>query len=371
MEKRPSHIKIEAENRGSPAVLPVFAFIALGLFLTLCWYAYNYYIDNQKGDGVYYIKADKSPFKVQPENPGGMQVENQDKQIFNAMVGSAEKLDGQINVVEGEEGVEDKVSVTASVAEDAEAKIELPGSNPDNSVTKAISKGEKDSNKVIETAKETKKEIDQKAQKLLAETAKSADEIKKIQEQAKKAVAEATGDKKVADHVKVVEQNAQKQVEKSAKIKQEQAKADVSEKAEQVAAKKAETKAAPKNIAKVVSKVDEKTGASTTTVSLKTPKSMSNIATSAKGGAASAGAKGFYVQISSHRTMSELEGAWKKFSGKFSSVSSGASKNVSEADVKGVKYYRLSFGPYTSRSAAAEKCQSLKAQKQDCLVMGY
>ncbi len=324
MDKRPSKITIDDDNNSSSIFLPVFAIVALGLFLTLCWYAYTYYIDQQKKEGVYYIKADKSPLKVKPDNPGGLVVENQDKQIFNAMVGDAENLDGKINTVEGEAPASSEdiaKAVQAGFAEnavpsdlkDTDVKIELPNDISKSEIPKDVVAAEKP----VEQPKET---VKSEVEKTVAAESEKKEELKEA----------------------VV------------------------------------TKAKPDEKAIMVTKEkDAATGKDKTIVTLKEDVKPSIPAPKSMGGKAvvvsapASGGKGFFVQISSHRTTADLEGGWKRFSSKYSAVSAGASKNITEATVNGVKFYRLSFGPYASRQSAIDKCKALKVKGQDCLVQAY
>ncbi len=325
MDKRPSKITIENEENQSSLFLPVFAIVALGLFLTLCWYAYNYYIDQQKKGDVYYIKADKSPLKVKPDNPGGLVVENQDKQIFNAMVGNAENLDGKINTVEAEE----------------------PASKEDIANAVKVSAGGGSDDEVPEEFKDTDTQISEEAAQI---NLPGADDNK-------------TEGKTIGQAPVVVDNETKADVK---------AEPEVTPEVKVEAVDPEVKKEAPKNDYVVTKEKDEATGANKTTVTLKADEKPAKAAAPApKSMGGKVGGKGFYVQISSHKNMADLEGGWKKFSSKFSSVYSGVSRNVTEATINGAKFYRLSFGPYSDRNAAIAKCTTLKAQKQDCLVQAY
>jgi len=62
--------------------------VALGSFAGIVGY---YYFAGGGSDGVApLIKADQQPFKIKPENPGGIEVPDQDKEIYNR-VGRAER----------------------------------------------------------------------------------------------------------------------------------------------------------------------------------------------------------------------------------------------------------------------------------------
>src|SRR5271170_2728740 len=62
--------------------------VALGSFGGIVGY---YYFASSGSDGVApLIKADQQPFRIKPDNPGGMEVPDQDKEIYNR-VGQAER----------------------------------------------------------------------------------------------------------------------------------------------------------------------------------------------------------------------------------------------------------------------------------------
>ncbi|MDX1949025.1 MAG: SPOR domain-containing protein [Rickettsiales bacterium] len=311
MDKKP--MSLDEEQKSGSILLPLFAFVALGLFLTLCWYAYSYYINSQKSDGVYYIKADKSAFKVKPEDQGGMEISNQDKQIFNAMKGASENIDESLNVVET--GGEDIV------------KINLPDENnkktEDGGLVSAVeSEAKKIESNLDEKAKEKLEIVQKENEKLIKEAEKIIDvqkEIKLIDQQS--APKESIGDSMEKD-----------------------LKAEVS---------------AEKKVESVSKTQDKNTGVNKTTIALKS--SNKEVV----------GGKGFYVQISSHKSVADLEAGWGRFLKKFPNGNDGKGKNISEAIVNGSKYYRLSFGPYKDKPSAVSKCVSLKAKGQDCLIQVY
>lgn len=51
------------------------------------WFAYDQGVKRGAGGGPMLIKADSGPVKTAPDNPGGMQVPNQDKQVFERLTG--------------------------------------------------------------------------------------------------------------------------------------------------------------------------------------------------------------------------------------------------------------------------------------------
>ena len=57
--------------------------LALGAFTAVVWLAYDRGLSSAYREEVPTIKADRSPVKVKPDNPGGLVVPNQDKLVLN------------------------------------------------------------------------------------------------------------------------------------------------------------------------------------------------------------------------------------------------------------------------------------------------
>ncbi len=76
----------------------------------------------------------------------------------------------------------------------------------------------------------------------------------------------------------------------------------------------------------------------------------------------------FVVQLASLPSREGADQLWARLSSRFGSTLSPYQKDVQVADVRGTTYHRLRVGYFPSRDAAANLCQSLKSQGQDCLV---
>ena len=69
-------------------ILPVFiALLALAGFAALLWYAYAWGVGGTESGNVPVVAAEPAPVKVAPEEPGGMEIPNQDKQVLNQTEG--------------------------------------------------------------------------------------------------------------------------------------------------------------------------------------------------------------------------------------------------------------------------------------------
>jgi hypothetical protein len=67
--------------------LPIFiALFALGAFAGIVWYAYTQGVQSGVSTVAPVIKAEDGPTKTKPEQPGGLQVPHQDKQVFQRLL---------------------------------------------------------------------------------------------------------------------------------------------------------------------------------------------------------------------------------------------------------------------------------------------
>jgi hypothetical protein len=84
---------------------------------------------------------------------------------------------------------------------------------------------------------------------------------------------------------------------------------------------------------------------------------------------ANAGGPGSYVQVSSQRSESEAQAAFKALQAKFPSQLGSRQPSVRKVDLgaKGT-YYRTMVGPFANSNEATELCSSLKAAGGQCLV---
>jgi sporulation related protein len=80
-------------------------------------------------------------------------------------------------------------------------------------------------------------------------------------------------------------------------------------------------------------------------------------------------AGGFVVQVNSQKTEAEAQAAWRQMQSRFPTVLGSRQANIRRVDLgdRGV-FYRAMLGPFASRDAASEVCQSLKTAGGDCIV---
>jgi len=76
----------EGESNVIQTIITIFAVIvAAGCIVGLAWYVYNSYFVKKEDQKVSRIVADHSPTKEKPKDPGGMNIPNMDKQIYNKL----------------------------------------------------------------------------------------------------------------------------------------------------------------------------------------------------------------------------------------------------------------------------------------------
>ncbi|WP_341704765.1 SPOR domain-containing protein [Ferrovibrio sp.] len=81
----------DAEPQGGSPKRMITAAIALGAVAAFgigIWFAYDQGVKRGASGAPPLVRADQGPAKVAPENPGGMQIPNQDKQIYDRIGGN-------------------------------------------------------------------------------------------------------------------------------------------------------------------------------------------------------------------------------------------------------------------------------------------
>jgi cell division septation protein DedD len=83
-------VKLKKKSSGKRFLNFVFLLIALGGFGALAYYAYEFGMIPRDPSKLPVVSATEEPFRVAPENPGGMEIPNQDKTVFDTMDGNKE-----------------------------------------------------------------------------------------------------------------------------------------------------------------------------------------------------------------------------------------------------------------------------------------
>ena len=337
-------------KKNLPLILSTFG--AVVIFFILCWYAYSYYHQQNNINNIIHIKADTSPIKVLPDDPGGMKVEHKDKNIYGRIIGAEEKIPAKVKIIEDVDQTS-KEEIIEMATRQSKDGLESQNSGSDYQIT-SIGHNVRANDKLGSLIEDISSEVegsDKKAKEYVSP--KSLEQT----------LLEQTNDK--------AEENEENtNVEPSSFEIKKQVSENVAKLSRIRVFKKPEIKVnlAGFDNAKVTIESDKNTGKRKTKIKLAdVPKSMKKSSSNLvrKTGA------GYYVQISSHTSMADLEDAWNDFKRKYSSFVANSSRNVTNASVSGKKYFRLSFGPFSSKNTASLKCGALKQKGKDCLIKKY
>ncbi len=259
------------------------------------------------------IKRPETVAKVKPENPGGMDIPNQDKDVYSIV----EKKETDNTVVEN----------LLPTPEEPKA----PDIIPDNQTT-----AESLDSLANEVAQDSAIDVSDKPQDLLAMAEEETENVEeKINTEAEILA------QKVAEEAKAAEEKAKAE----AKAAEEKAKAEAKAAEEKV---KAEAKAAEEK-AKAEAKAAEE-------------KAKADVASSVAGGK-------WQVQLVASKNKDAVEKTWNNLSSKYS-VLKAYKHEVQRADLGSLGIiYRLRAGSFATKEDAAKVCTALKAKgMNDCIV---
>lgn len=301
------------KEAGAPFGLIAGVVIGVAAVAGIGWYLWNSGAlgGGGSGNGVpQLVKADPDPYKVKPENPGGMQVENQDKLVYDR-VAKGEAPPRVENLLPAPEEPKAPPKPVAPPPEIAKAESAPP----------------------VETAK---------AEPPPAEPAKPVEPAKEV---AKPDPAKTEPTKTEPTKTEPTKTVAP-------------AKADQDDLASLVAAATGGREAA-------TGPINTKPGAAP---AAEAPQTQVAAAPPAVSPAAMAGA--FQIQLASARSEQGAMGEWSRIVGKNKDTLAGLTPNVARVDLgeKGV-FFRLRAGPLKDKAAADSVCSALGAQNVGCIVV--
>jgi len=157
------------------------------------WYAYDQGVKQGVQLAPPIIKADNSPVKEQPEDPGGMEIPHQDKEVFNVLNGEKE-----------EEKVEKLMEAPEEVIKDpAPVEIEKDEAQSGEGGAESLMTESKEETKTI--AKEAAEKVEEAAEEVKEAASTAAQTVKEGAEEAVKKVEETTEKAAAAVEEKVAE----------------------------------------------------------------------------------------------------------------------------------------------------------------------
>jgi hypothetical protein len=315
------------KEAGAPFGLIAGVVIGVAAVAGIGWYLWNSgALGGGPADGVpQLVKAHPDPYKVKPENPGGMQVENQDKLVYDR-VAKGEAPPRVENLLPAPE--EPKAPPKPAAPPPEAAKPEPAPAEAANVETAKVEPPAPEPAKPAEAAKpEPAKEVAK------TEPAKPAAPSKTEQDDLASLVAAATGGREAATGpINTGPINTKPGAAPAADAPASQT---------QVAAAPPISPAAP-------------------AAPLVTPPAVSP--------AAMAGA--FQIQLASARSEQGAMGEWNRIVGKNKDALAGLTPNVARVDLgeKGV-FFRLRAGPLKDKAAAESVCSTLGASNVGCIVV--
>ncbi|MBR6356416.1 MAG: SPOR domain-containing protein [Alphaproteobacteria bacterium] len=297
MEER-RHEMVRSRNNFLGTLAGAVLALAVGWFILMPQY-------QQTNKDVPTIRRSQTAVKVKPDNPGGMEIPNQDKDVYNLV----EKKEVDNTVVENLLPTPEQPKLPDIVPE----TVDVNADNIDELVE--------------EVADNTDVEVPNKPEDLLSDTA--AGEVKAVEEKAKDE-AKAAEEKAKAEAVAAEEKAKAEKAAAEAKAAEEKAKAEAKAAEEKA---KAEAKAAETAVVKSV-----------------------------------AGGK-WQVQFVASKNKDAVEKTWTSLTQKYSMLKAYSHEvQTSDLGAQGM-VYRLRAGSFATREDAAKVCSALKAKgMNDCIV---
>ena len=334
------------------AIPVAIAFVALFSFGGMTWYAYNQGILEGSEEAAPYLKP-SGPLKIAPSSPGGVEVPNRDKFVYNRLEKreddqKVERLlpppeqPKQPPVTQPEQPGQATVALPQSVAPrgQTEETSEAPVAEPKPSQTVEKTKP-RTANEALRQAIEL---VDKGAPSPLAAPGASQEPktTEKAVEPAKKAPIPPVAEKEEAPQVT---ENAPPP---KAPIRLTPRSRGAEDKKPPPVKAKAPPKAPPppRKPTKLASKP-----------------SAAPISKSAR-------AKGYFIQLGALRSRGAAERAWRSARAKNPELLGNRRLTVEQANVpkKGI-YFRVQSGPLANANAARQLCDALKRRKQGCFVV--
>jgi cell division protein FtsN len=302
----------DEDEGGRGPVLTVLAMLIIIAFLGMGWVMYNQGKRDGLSSGPSHLQTETGSIKVAPENPGGLQVPHQDKQVFNTITGSA-------------------INEPEELLPPAEEPIEL--SPP------PLTGNETTMSDAVEILPDE-----------IADAAGSAPSVGLDAEPPAESIEALIGeaDSATADVAIITAPPAEVAPVEPPLAAAEQPVAEVAETIEPVVAAPPAVAEAPVEETQTSAIPDAPAPAPATAGVITDP---------------------YVVQVASFRSDADARRAWDGLEGRFDQLLVGQNPDIKAVDLAGKgTYHRLRIGPLEGRQAAADLCTNLKAQGQDCLV---
>ncbi len=293
--------------------------IALSFMIGVVWKLYVGANSREAGQNVPIVRADDTPYKIIPDDPGGMEIPNKDSTLFSSLQGDDEDERQVENLLADDENEEPMPRSQLFAGLNTNATPDLHAEAQQTPLDEPL---DNDEERIVEQAKEAEAIIED-----IADDGIEAIEVEKSREEK-------------AETVEKLVEETDKSIMPS--VPSSTATEDSSE-----SNVKLELLPEPE-AAKPAPKPEVKT---------------TNTATTAPA------AGDYYVQLASVTSRMGAESEWKKLKSKYSSQLAGYSHRVEAADLgaRGT-FYRIQAGP-VSKAQANEACTAIKRiDPNGCLV---
>lgn len=316
--------------------------VAIAGFFGLAWYAYRSGTESVSAEEVPMVESDSAPMKEAPADPGGVQIPNQDKTVYDTIAGNAAKDHSVAERVLP--GPEEPMAVKQDTSADKTAKTQTW---INDKIYPDAAKNDEKPMKVVESDDST--EAEKQARVIHVEPGKEpGTQVITLKPAEKAAEATPAAGQQAAPVPSVdvsaapVATKANQEAEKPLLLQGKQAVGRETDKTTPAEHKEA---ASVKKEAPMVKKTTKEV-----------------VKKAASGGGA------VRVQLGAYKSQAEADKEWARISKKFSNELGSVSHHVQKADVPGKgTFYRLQLSGL-SKGDAKTLCATLSAQKQGCFI---
>lgn len=322
--------------------------IALSFMIGVVW---KLYVGGGSSDvkNIPIIRADSEPYKVDPDEPGGMQMPHKDSTIFSSLNSDPDEDRGIENLLAetDEEKPMPRSQLFAGLNTEPNADLqdeetqETPLDKPLTEVAQQVAETSSEKVNLLEDSANNEIEIPKKVEPILPSSDEEAAKQKLIEEA-----------KIEAEKAQALIKEKEAEIAKKAKAEQEKI-AKEKAAAEKAAADKAKKEAAEK--AAKAKEAAEKVAKAKEAAVAPAPKVV-------------VGTGDYYVQLASVQDRARTDAEWSKLQSKYGTTLSGYKYRVETANLAKGTYYRIQAGP-VSKAQATTTCNAIKRKDPNgCLI---
>ena len=329
--------------------------IALSFMIGVVW---KLYVGGGSSDvkNIPIIRADSEPYKVDPDEPGGMQMPHKDSTIFSSLNSDPDEDRGIENLLAetDEEKPMPRSQLFAGLNTEPNADLqdeetqETPLDKPLTEVAQQVAETKSEKVDLLEDSADNEIEIPKKVEPILPSSDEEAAKQKLIEEA-----------KIEAEKAQALIKEKEAEIAKKAKAEQEKIAK------EKAAAEKA---AAEKAAAEKAKKAAQEKAAQEKAAAEKAAKEKEAAVAVAPAPEVVVGTGDYYVQLASVQDRARTDAEWSKLQSKYGTTLSGYKYRVETANLAKGTYYRIQAGP-VSKAQATTTCNAIKRKDPNgCLI---